>query len=105
MPPLIKIIPKLLIALPAIKKWIDELIEDNREAIKSVASFDFPRIKKVFPKVFLEKAKVVAVKTKVPFPPLSSIGLTELKGMESMDIAGITSAQSSFCALIDAFNT
>lgn len=44
----------------------------------------------MFPTEILSKAYAVVVNEKVPFPPLSSMGLHEFSQMENMQLAGIT---------------
>ncbi len=76
MNPYAKIINKFHSALPVIRNWIEDLLESNKENTTSVINLNFPRINQIFPNDLLEKAKVVTVADKVPFPPLSHIGCT-----------------------------
>lgn len=96
MNPYAKIINKFHSALPIIRNWIEELLESNKENTTSVINLNFPRINQIFPDDLLEKAKVVTVVGKVPFPPLSHIGLHELSGMEQIPLAGITYKDTFF---------
>ncbi|MBW1897754.1 MAG: hypothetical protein JRI61_01695 [Deltaproteobacteria bacterium] len=91
-----KIINKFHSALPVINGWIDQLIENNKDKSTPVIDLNFSRINQIFPKKLLEKAKVVIVPGKIPFPPLSQMGLTELSGIELMPIAGITFKDTFF---------
>ncbi len=91
-----KIINKFHSALPVINGWIDQLIESNKEKSTPVIDLNFSRINQIFPKKLLEKAKVVIVPNKIPFPPLSQMGLAELSGIEQMPIAGITFKDTFF---------
>ena len=50
----------------------------------------------VLPSDLLARAKVVVVNGKVPFPPLSSMGLPEFSQMENMQMAGITYKDTFF---------
>lgn len=50
----------------------------------------------MFPLDLLKKAKVVVVTGKVPFPPLSRMGLPELEQMENMSMDGITYVDTFF---------
>ena len=96
MNPYAKIINKFHSALPVLRNWIEDLLESNKENTTSVINLNFPRINQIFLNDLLERAKVVTVADKVPFPPLSHIGLHELSGMEQMPIAGITYKDTFF---------
>lgn len=96
MNPYAKIINKFHSALPLIRNWIEDLLESNKENTTSVINLNFSRINQIFPNDLLEKAKVVTVADKVPFPPLSHIGLHELSGMEQMPLDGITYKDTFF---------
>jgi hypothetical protein len=82
--------------LPSIVKWIDTILEENQDRAVSVAGLAFPRLGKVLPLDLLDRAKVVVVSGKVPFPPLTEMGLPEFKQMESMQMAGITYKDTFF---------
>jgi hypothetical protein len=84
------IIHKFHSVLPVMNEWIDQTIESYREKSTPVIDLNFSRINQIFPKKLLEKTKVVMLPDKLPFPPLSQMGLAELSGMEQMPIAGIT---------------
>lgn len=90
------IITKFQSTLPLVKAWIDNLLNANRNNAILVANLNFSRIKQIFPPTLLEKSKVVYVLGKVPFPPLNSIGLSELSAMEEMPMAGITYKDTFF---------
>jgi hypothetical protein len=90
------IISKFQSALPAIRQWIDELLENNKDKEILLATLGFQRLKIIFSNDLLEKTKVVTVSNKVPFPPLSQIGLHELASMEQMELAGITFKDTFF---------
>lgn len=82
--------------LPAVREWIDTILEENKPNAVSVASRAFPRLGKVFPHDLLNRAQVVVVIGKVPFPPLSRMGLHEFMQMENMQMAGITYKNTFF---------
>jgi len=103
MNPFTDIINKFQTSLPTVRNWIDELLNANRDNAIPVIDFDFPKIKQVFPPELLRKAKVVSVISRVPFPPLSRIGLHELAEMEHMNMAGITYKDTFF--INQAYNT
>ena len=84
------LIRKFHSALPAVREWVDKTLEENSPNAVSVISLAFPRLNKVLPLDLLSRARVVVVSGKVPFPPLSRMGLPEFKQMENMQMAGIT---------------
>lgn len=82
--------------LPMVKKWIEDTLEKHNANAIPVISLPFSRLKDIFPTNLLKKAKAVVVKGMVPFPPLSSMGLTELSSMENMSMAGVTYEDTFF---------
>jgi hypothetical protein len=82
--------------MPSVVTWIDTTLEENRARAASVASLAFPRLGKVLPLDLLRRAKVVVVSGKVPFPPLTEMGIPEFKQMENMQMAGITYKDTFF---------
>lgn len=82
--------------LPTVMEWIDATLEENKPYGVSVASLAFPRLGKVFSEDLLGKAKVVVVNGKLPFPPLTRMGLPEFKQMEGMQMEGITYKDTFF---------
>jgi hypothetical protein len=71
-------------------------LAENKEKAIPVIKLPLPGLQKVFPSDLLEKAKVVVVTGKVPFPPLSRMGLPELQEMENMPMDGITYVNTFF---------
>jgi len=94
--PVSTITNKLHSTLPVINGWIDRIIKRYKEKSTPVIDLNFSRINQIFPRELLEKAKVVIVSDKIPFPPLGRMGLTELSGIEQMPIAGITYKDTFF---------
>jgi len=90
------IVRKFNSSLPAIREWIEDTLEKYKDDADPVISFDFSRINEVFPHELLNRAKAVVVTGKIPFPPLSRFGLSELAQMENMSIAGITYKDTFF---------
>jgi hypothetical protein len=82
--------------LPAIRQWIESLLEDAIELSIPVFNLGFPRLPQVFSTELLVKAKVVVVPGNVPFPPLSRMGLPEFGSMEKMPMVGITYRDTFF---------
>jgi hypothetical protein len=82
--------------LPAVQEWIDKTLEEHRSDAISVINLSFPRLSEVFPHDLLARAQVVVVTGKVPFPPLSHMGLNEFSQIENMLMAGITYKDTFF---------
>ncbi len=95
------LIKRFQAALPAVRKWINETLLENRPNAVSVASLSFPGLSAVFPNELLARAKAVVVTGKVPFPPISRMGLPEFKQMENMPTAGITYKDTYFLTHFD----
>ncbi|MBW1785140.1 MAG: hypothetical protein JRK53_00765 [Deltaproteobacteria bacterium] len=83
-------------ALPAIREWIETTLAEHEAQAVAVNEFDFPRLQKAFSGDVLKRAKSVVIKGKVPFPPLTRMGLGELATFERMSIAGITYKDTFF---------
>jgi hypothetical protein len=92
----INLIKKFQATLPAVRKWIDQTLAEYGSDAVSVADLSFPRLSSVFPPDLLARAKAVVVSGKVPFPPLSCMGLSEFAHMEEMPAAGITFKDTYF---------
>jgi hypothetical protein len=90
------LIRKFHSTLPIIRKWIDDLLEGHKDEATPIIKLRFPRLQQVFPTELLGKAKVVVVTGKLPFPPLSRMGLPELAQVENMAMDGITYADTFF---------
>lgn len=90
------LIRKFHSTLPAVREWIEKTLEENKPNAVSVSRLSFPRLCKVLPLDLLARSQVVVVTGKVPFPPLSHMGLPEFKKMENMPMAGITFKDTFF---------
>ncbi|WAC06519.1 MAG: hypothetical protein OS130_09645 [Thermodesulfobacteriota bacterium] len=86
--------------LPVIREWIEKTLAENLDHAVPVINLGFPRLGKVFPLNLLKSAKTVVVNGKVPFPPLSRMGLPELAQMEKIPKAGITYKDTVFVSHI-----
>ncbi len=82
--------------LPTVVEWIDTTLEENKNMAVSVNSLAFPRLGSIFPADLLGRANVVVIQGKVPFPPLTKMGLPEFKQMENMQMDGITYKNTFF---------
>ena len=83
------IIRRFQTALPSVRQWIDDYLNDHAEQARSVGTLGFARLSTCFPKELLERTKVVTV-PRVPFPPVDRFGLPELARVQQMSFAGIT---------------
>lgn len=86
---------KLQAALPGIKKWIDQTLQDHINVATPVSESPFTRLKDHYPDVLLARARVVVV-PRVPFPPVTQLGLPEFRAMEMMSLAGVTYKDTFF---------
>lgn len=82
--------------LPAVTEWIENTLEHYRDQAVPIIDIGFPRLVKVFPPDLLVKAKVVVVPEKVPYPPISTMGLPEFQQMETIPFSGITYKDTFF---------
>ena len=80
---------RLNAAVPGISAWIDELITETQPLARKVATLAHPRLSQYFDSEVLSAAEV-AVVDKIPFPPVSTLGLPEFEPMTTMPMAGIT---------------
>lgn len=90
------IIQRLNFALPAVRSWIEKTLEDHKHNGVPVITLGFSRLEKVFSSDLLKRAKVIAVTEKIPYPPVSSMGLPELQQMETTPFSGITFKDTFF---------
>ena len=89
------IVTKLQAVLPIVKDWIDETLRQHTDDATPVARSPFKRLQDHYPDTLLERARVVAL-PRVPFPPVSQLGLAEFRAMETMPLAGVTYKDTFF---------
>ena len=89
------IIQRFHAALPGIRQWIEEFLNNHAERAQSVSTLGFKRLPTCFPQELLERAKVVKV-PRVRFPPVDRFDLPELASMQQMPLAGITFEDTFF---------
>ncbi len=89
------IIQRFHLALPRVRQWIDEYLEQYSDQARTVHSLGFKRLATCFPQELLVRAKVVTV-TRVPFPPVENFGLPEFAPMQQMAFDGITFKDTFF---------
>ncbi|MCJ7545297.1 MAG: hypothetical protein MUP30_00510 [Deltaproteobacteria bacterium] len=90
------LIRKFQSKLPAVREWIDSLLERHKEQAVPVIKLGYVRLHQIFPKDLLERSQLVVVTTKLPFPPVRSMGLPEFGEMENMSREGITYKNTFF---------
>jgi hypothetical protein len=90
------LIQKFESALPIIRQWIDDLLNSYSSQSTSIFDLAFPTLPQLFPMDLLQKAKVVFVKGKIPYPPLSSIGFPDFAPLENMAFSGVTYKNTYF---------
>lgn len=88
-------VAKLRDKLPAVERWIDELLAQHRSVARKVAALPFARLAKYYRPETLGAAHVVVV-DKLPAPPLTALGLPEFAAFEHMDADGITYRDTYF---------
>jgi hypothetical protein len=82
-------------AYPVVLAWIRKTITDHEHSAKTIASRGFKRLPSYFSQELLDTTKVVPV-TRVPVPPLSSMGLQRFRDFERGDWEGITYIDTTF---------
>ena len=83
--------------LPAVKDWIDQTLEAHARDATPVSQCPFIRLQDHYPDTLLARTRVVVV-PRVPFPPVSQLGLPEFRAMETMPLAGVTYKETFFVA-------
>jgi hypothetical protein len=80
---------RLRTALPAMNRWIDELLAAHEPGSTPVSQLGYQGLSACFPASLLDATRVVIAES-VPFPPVSALGLSELDAMAGSRMAGIT---------------
>ena len=80
---------------PVVIAWISQTSATHAASAKTVASVGFKRLPLYLPQELLQTTKFVSV-TRVPTPPLSSIGLQQFRNFERADFEGITYLDTIF---------
>ena len=89
------IIRRFHAALPQVRQWIDEFLNDHAKQARAVSTLGFKQLSACFPQELLQRAKVVTVPL-VPFPPVDRFGLPELAPVQQMSFVGITFKDTFF---------
>jgi hypothetical protein len=82
-------------AYPVVLAWIQQTKADQERSAKTVASIGFKQLPLYFTGELLATTKVVLV-SRVPIPPLSSMGLQRFWEFEHGDYAGVTYLDTIF---------
>lgn len=84
-----EILVRLTRALPRMESWIRDLHAAHAPRAQPVSCLGFARLAEAWPRALLEEARAVAVE-RVPYPPVSDLGLPELEPMARARWSGIT---------------
>ncbi len=80
---------RLTQALPRMEAWIRDLHSAHAARAQPASCLGFARLAEVWPRALLEEARAVSVE-RVPYPPVSELGLPELESMAEARWSGIT---------------
>jgi len=89
------LVTRLQAVLPAVKAWIDQTLEVHALDATPVSQSPFIRLQDHYPDALLARTRVVVV-PRVPFPPVSQLGLPEFRAMETMLMDGVTYKDTFF---------
>lgn len=90
-------------ALPAVRDWMEQTLEQYRDEATPIADLSLARLCAAFPEDLLHRAKVVTVPPgQVPFPPLQTLlSLPETLVLGGMPIQGATYRDTFFVSQED----
>jgi hypothetical protein len=80
---------------PAVLRWIRQTIVDHEHSARTVGSRGFKRLRLYFSQELLDTTKVIGI-SRVPVPPLPSMGLQRFRNFERGDWDGITYLDTIF---------
>ncbi len=83
--------------LPLVREWVDDTVAHYQKEARTVNSYSFHNFSQYFSEKTLSSAKIVEM-DKVPVPPLSSLGISELADFEKdpKEYDGITLLDTCF---------
>jgi len=87
--------------VPVVLEWIDATLARHAGAARTVASYGFPRLPLLFRPETLSTARVIEV-DRVPFPPLSRLGLAQFAELEHGWFSGVTFRDTYFVLAAEA---
>ena len=76
-------------ALPEIRRWIDALVAEAEPKARPVDALRYGRLPEYFEGSVLQGARMLGV-AKIPFPPVTAMGVPEFQAMSDMPMSGIT---------------
>ena len=76
-------------ALPKLREWINALVVEEGGRAKPVDALGHKGLSEYFEPALLRSARVTAV-ARIPFPPVTSMGVPEFEAMSTMPMSGIT---------------
>lgn len=85
----------LLEKLPLVKQWIDTTLKAYASYAIPISDYNFQEIPKYFSQNTLTSVKVVTLE-KVPMPPLTQMGLSQLGDFEKGNYLGVTYLDTYF---------
>ena len=86
---------RLQTVLPSVKDWIDRTLQAHANSATPVSDAPFLQLQNHYPDTLLARARVVIV-ARVPFPPVSQLGLREFSAIEMISLAGVTYKDTFF---------
>ena len=89
------IITRIHAALPALRQWIDDQLEQHATQAQPVSSRGYKRLAQTYPAGLLNQSKIVTV-PRVPFPPVDRMDLPEFGQIQRMQFGGITFLDTFF---------
>ncbi|KHE90290.1 MAG: hypothetical protein K8F52_16915 [Candidatus Scalindua rubra] len=89
--------------LPLVREWVDETVAQYQNEARTTSSYSLRNLSQYFLEETLSSAKIVEM-DKVPVPPLSSIGISELVNFEKdpKEYDGITLLNTCFLRKVAA---
>ena len=83
------VLTRLNLELPSVSLWIDDLLDTHESGSMPVSELGFAGLSACFPAELLVSTRVALVR-RVPFPPVSALGVPGLAALAGMPKAGIT---------------
>lgn len=95
---------RLAQALPRMEAWIHDLHAAHASRAQPVSCLGFARLAEAWPRALLGEAQAVSVE-RVPYPPVSELGLPELGPMAQARWSGVTFGHMYFVDQDDTTET
>jgi hypothetical protein len=84
----------MVAALPMVRTWFESVRAQHAGAAQRVAAIGFPRLPRYFPPAVLDAARVATV-SKVPFPPITDLGIAFAE-LAQMGLSAVTFDDTMF---------